>query len=225
MNACHEPISWLRLEHYHLGELPPQERALVQSHLQGCPCCATQLQEIEDDARTLPPLPVPLPELSNPWWRRWQLLVPAAAAPAFAVALALLVLLPPEQGDIPGSRVAYKGGELAIALVRERAGTIQQDPASYIDGDRIKVLISTPPGEHSWDLALFQSDEVFFPLQTGTLQGRNRAPVGAFRLTGPGDATICALVGAPPERALLQQQGPPALGEGAACLTLAQVAE
>ena len=56
------PVSWLRLERYHLGEIRGRERAVVAEHLAACPACAACLARIEqDDAVALPALPVALP--------------------------------------------------------------------------------------------------------------------------------------------------------------------
>ncbi|MBI5479756.1 MAG: zf-HC2 domain-containing protein, partial [Deltaproteobacteria bacterium] len=36
--ACIEqPVSWLALERFHLGELPEPQRAAVADHLRACP--------------------------------------------------------------------------------------------------------------------------------------------------------------------------------------------
>ncbi len=222
MNACHEPISWLRLEHYHIGELPPGEHSQVQTHLDSCPHCRAMLAEIEDDARTLPPLP--LPSTAQPWYRRLSVLIPSIATPVLVAALALVMVLPPTDSDqLPGSRVAYKGGELAVRLVRERAGAIAQDSTTYVDGDRFEVLISTPPGQHAWDLVVLQEGQAFFPLEGGEVQGGNTVSLGFFALAGPGDAAVCAMVDeGRVDRAELQARGAEALADGAACVTLKQ---
>jgi hypothetical protein len=225
MNACHEPISWLRLEHYHLGELPQEEHSHIQAHLHDCPHCRAMLADIEDDARTLPPLPLPdtARTPAEPWYRRYFTIL--TIGPVMAAALALLMLLPPAstQPELPGPRVQYKGGELAIALVRERAGVIQQDPDAYRDGDVFQVLITTPPGTHPWDLVVLQDGQAFFPLPAGTTPGGNRVPVGSFELTGPGDAAVCVMAGeGRVEHAILEAEGAEVLADGAVCVTLGQ---
>jgi hypothetical protein len=222
MNACHEPLSWLRLEHYHLGELPQEEHSSVQAHLDGCPHCRAMLAEIEDDARTLPPLPLPDPTPTQPWYRRLSILLPSVAGPVLVAALALVILLPPtDDTQLPGHRVTIKGGELLIALVRERAGVTQDNPSAYRDGDRFQVQLSTPPGDHRFDLVVLQDGQAFFPLEPGALPGGNRQVVGAFELSGPGDAAVCAMVDeGRVSRAQLEAQGAEALEESAACVTL-----
>ena len=57
-----EPVSWLRLERYHLGELDGAERAQIEAHLAGCAACTEALASLaQDDAVALPPLPVARP--------------------------------------------------------------------------------------------------------------------------------------------------------------------
>ncbi|MFH1469302.1 MAG: zf-HC2 domain-containing protein [Pseudomonadota bacterium] len=218
MTPCHEPISWLRLEHFHLGELPAEQHRLVAAHIAACPACRAQLAEIEDDSRTLPPLPLPAAPAPAPWWRRWSLLAPATL-PLMVAALALILLIPPATPELPGPRVAFKGGELALALVRARGE--QAAPSTYLDGDRFQVLLTLPPGGLAWDLVVLQAGEAFFPLEAGVCAGGNRVPVGAFTLTGPGDAVVCAVAGeGRPSRDALQAQGAAVLGEGAVCVGL-----
>jgi hypothetical protein len=214
MNPCHEPISWLRLEHFHLGEAPPEEHRLVTEHLATCPACRARLTEIEDDTRTLPPLPLPERAPAVSWWRWFAL-----GAPVLAAAVALVLLIPPAARDLPGPRVTYKGGELALDLVRERGQ--QASPTTFVDGDRFQVLLTLPPGGMAWDLVVLQEGEAFFPLEGGISPGGNRVPVGAFTLTGPGDALVCAVAGEEqPSRKTMRAEGAEALGEGAVCVRL-----
>jgi hypothetical protein len=222
MNACHEPISWLRLEHFHLGELPQEEHSLIRTHLDACPHCRAMLAEIEDDARTLPPLPETASSPTLPWYRRAFTIY--TLGPVMAAAIALVMLLPTTTDpQLPGARVAWKGGELAIALVRERAGVVKQDPRAYRDGDRFQVLLSTPPGEHPWDLVVLQDGEAFFPLAAGTSAGGNRVPIGSFELTGPGEVAVCVMVAEGRiDHANLEARGAKALADDAACVTLEQ---
>ncbi|MGH7293845.1 MAG: zf-HC2 domain-containing protein, partial [Polyangiaceae bacterium] len=66
-----EPISWLRLERYHLGELRGAERQAIADHLAACEACAACLARIEqDDAVALPVLP-PLPAPRRGVLLRW----------------------------------------------------------------------------------------------------------------------------------------------------------
>ncbi len=226
MNACHEPVSWLRLEHYHLGELPPGEHSTIQAHLDGCAHCRAMLAEIEDDARTLPPLPLPDATPAQPWYRRLSILIPSVAGPVLVAALALILVLPPATTDpeLPGRRITTaKGDVVAIDLVRERDGVTRQSPDAYQDGDRIQVQLTTTPATHSWDLVVLQDGQAFFPLEPGTTPGGNRQVVGTFAITGPGDAAVCVMVDeGRVERAILEARGAESLADGAACVTLEQ---
>jgi anti-sigma factor RsiW len=51
------PVSWLKLEQYHLGELSTTAAAAVERHLRSCEACRTCHARIAED-RSLPPLPV-----------------------------------------------------------------------------------------------------------------------------------------------------------------------
>ena len=99
-------------------------------------------------------------------------------------------------GELPPSKIAYKGGELTISLVRDRDGAIKHNPEVFISGDHFKVLVTCPPGEELyWDLVVIQNDEHYFPLgPAAVLNCGNRVGLpGAFTLSGPGDAIVCLL--------------------------------
>jgi hypothetical protein len=53
-----EPVSWLRLEQYVLGELPDDDRPYVQRHIESCPVCGEALEFLRkrDGAAPLPAL-------------------------------------------------------------------------------------------------------------------------------------------------------------------------
>ncbi|MBM4319692.1 MAG: hypothetical protein FJ125_06975 [Deltaproteobacteria bacterium] len=122
--------------------------------------------------------------------------------------------------------MAYKGGELALALQRERAGAVVNDPARYLGGDRFRLLATCPPAEEElrWEVVVFQGGEAFFPLSGGQrLRCGNAVPLpGAFRLTGSGTATICLIAGADlPSRGSLARQGQTALpADATVCVAL-----
>jgi hypothetical protein len=223
-----EPVSWLDLELYALGELPdPAEERAVEQHLAGCEACQGCLETIQTDRRELPALPAvePAPEHereSRPWWRwlQWSL------APAMAVtaAVLLVVLLPVDPAlDLPARRVAIKGGDLALTLVRRRGDATTDAPGTFGPGDRFKVEVTCPPGQAlSWDVVVFQGGEAAFPFAApaGPLPCGNREPVaGAFGLTGDKPAHVCLVVGAGLTRARLSL-GPDRLPPSAACLSL-----
>lgn len=235
MTGCSgTPISWLALELYQLGELPADRRREVDAHLEGCEVCRGCLEQIRQDRAPLPALPLPAGERGERrrGWR-WAL---AGAGLAAAAAAVLLVLLPPTAippaEDLPPARIGFKGGELALALVRERAGTIQHAPKTFAPGDRFKAEVTCSPSEGGLaaELVVFQGHEVDFPLPTAApLRCGNREPLaGAFRLAGPAPAVVCMVVqegGRPPDRQALRRTGPRGLPEGrAVCVKLTAAA-
>ncbi len=205
-----EPVSWLRLERFALGELPAEERSLVRDHLERCPACQACLEVIRaEPAPVLRPLPSPTPAPA----RRGFVWLGAAAA---ALASALLVMLlwpaaPTERGALP-ARMTVKGGELAVVLVRERGGAVQRDPGVFAPGDRFKALLTCPPpGEPAVELVVIQGGEVFFPLPLQRLAcGNEVALPGAFSLDGDEEALVCLVVGDPLPRRSLARDALPA---------------
>jgi hypothetical protein len=135
---------------------------------------------------------------------------------------------PPRQGGVlpaPG-RVSFKGGELALSLVRERKGAILHDPTTFAPKDRFKVLVTCAPGERLlWDLMVIQGEERSFPLKPGgPLLCGNRQPLpGAFTITGRSPVVVCVVVGDRPlDRSRLSRVAglPP---EGVVCASLGPV--
>jgi hypothetical protein len=219
-----EPISWLQLERFALGELEPAGAARVQEHLQACPLCARCLAEIRgSESALLPALPAGRrangPVVAS--HRRWRWLVLAGAS---ALAAASWLLLP-----LPGRRAAThsKGVDMVLTLVRERQGTIQEDPPGFLPEDRFKALVTCPPGRAvAWALVLLQDGAPAVPVASGgALTCGNRVPLpGAFRLTGNAGTAVCflGLIGQrqPP---LIESHDPAALEQaGAACLRLSR---
>lgn len=199
------PVSWLRLEQFHLGELAAPLAAEVDQHLADCAHCQARLDEIRaGEALSLPPLrfPVSLPETAPPPaptgplpTHRWANLVPLVLAPALAVAAATLLTLQAPTEVPPASRY-WKGGELAIELVRERAGVVTEAPAGFAPGDRFQVRLTVPPPAQRFDVAVFQDGAVYRPMEGGNVEGGNRTMLlGAFVLDGGGQATVCVWVG------------------------------
>jgi len=204
--ALHEPLSWLTIERYQLGELEGARRSEVAAHLEQCPCCRGCLEQIAADARDLPPLPAAAPRPRRVWRSRPARLAlfsaVAAAAAVVLVALLLPRVSPPPDRVPPRHLAGFKGGELALALVRERQGAIQHDPERFAPGDRFKVLVTAPPVDPPLHgrVVVFQAGGAFFPLQPVELSGGNREPLpGAFSLSGPGPALVCLAVGDRPE--------------------------
>lgn len=236
------PISWLLLERYALGELDAATCARVAERLEADADSRGCLARIEADQRTLRPLPAELlaalsqhtpvqaaeaatakakaerPTFATRW--RWLF----AVGPALAAALLLLVLWPRETSHITPphrqtwpARVAIKGGDLALALVRERAGVTTRDPTSFRDGDRFKALVTAPLGSQlGAELVVLQGGERYLPLpRVGQLQGRNLEVLdGAFALDGAGPVDVCLLAASklPPRSALTQLKSREALG-------------
>src|SRR5207248_364497 len=122
-----------------------------------------------------------------------------------AAAVALVVVRPPPRA---GDRVAIKGiGEVALELVRERAGAISYDARRYAPGDRWKVVISCPPAAASpmAPMAPMMAIEVSVadgltadhPLAATRIACGNRVVVpGAFTVTGDRANRVCARISA-----------------------------
>ena len=230
-----EPVSWLDLELYVLGELPGDGEQEVESHLELCEVCRDCLELIRADRSVLPQLPR-LPELvhdqprdgdsghdhQGAWWRwlRW-----AVAPAAVAAAAVLLALLLPDDPTVtlPPRRVAIKGGQLALTLVRRRGEATSSQPRTFAPGDRFKVEVTCPVGQAlGWDVVLFQGTEAAFPFTpSGPLSCGNREPLAsAFTITGATRADVCLVVGARPLDRHVLARGPQSLPPSTVCLSL-----
>lgn len=193
-----EPVSWLRLERYHLGEAAGADRDAIAAHVAVCPACAACLASIEQgDQEALPPLAV---SKAPPRGVLRRLPVRAAAAVGALAAAAVLVLVlrgGGQPGDAhprtgPGNRV--KGGSIAFSLVRDDGERIAGTDGVYRDGDRFKAVVTCPPGSGvSFDVAVFDTGDPAFPLEPARdLACGNDVPLpGAFRLTGNAVETVC----------------------------------
>ena len=199
------PVSWLRLERYALGELPPAERSEIADHLATCGRCRTRAELIADDSsREFPPLPaLPTSPKAPVRSRRpgWFALLTLASA---AVAVLLVVRRPADEPRLAGRRIAVKGGEVTVELVRESGGSIGWEPTSFAPSDRFKLLLTcAPPLRVYADIVVLQGDRPDFPGAASLISCANRVPlVPAFRITGPDDATVCVAIdpAAPPPR-------------------------
>ena len=215
MTACTgEPISWLRLERFALGD-PDHADPAIASHVAACPACRQCLAQIRDDVVALPPLAVPAAPLRPA--RRWRWLAPAFAACA-AAAVVIAVLRRPPQGDDltgrPSATVAIKGaGEITLELVRERGGAVRFDAETFAPGDRWKVMLTCPPSASgaalSIDVSVADGLTTDHPLAPAQLPCGNRVVVpGAFTITGTRANRVCARIAGPDAE------------PGTACLTL-----
>jgi hypothetical protein len=193
-----EPISWLRLERFHLGEVQGTERDAIAKHLAACPACAACLARIEDDdSRALPPLAV-----SRPARRSVLSLFPVRAAAAIGAlaaggALVLGLRGNGHRGELEQARNGanrVKGDAIAFTLVREDDERIAGTAGVYRDGDRFKAVVTCPPGANvAFDVVVYDPGGASFPLEPARdLACGNEVPLpGAFRLTGDADETVC----------------------------------
>jgi hypothetical protein len=202
-----EPVSWLRLEQYRLGELSAEQRGEVERALLadaatrecfeiaqqpielrpwvGSPVLLNPRPEVPG-VRALPRL---LPALRASRW-------PALGALAAAAAVLLYVATRPTEIDEnwPAAHVRVKGGEIAIELIRDRQGAIAIAPESYAAGDRFKVRLTCPPASPSrYTVMVLQDDQVFFPVPPAeAVACANNVPLpGAFSLSGGTPASVC----------------------------------
>jgi hypothetical protein len=199
VTACTgEPVSWLRLERFALGAPDPA----IASHLVGCPACTRCLDQIRADVVALPPLVVPA-SAPRPLRRRW--LAPAVTAAAAALVLLVVVVRsrPAPPDALARTTIGVKGiGEVTLELVRERAGAIRFDAASYAPGDRWKVVVSCPPSASAWiDVSVddgVTTDHPLGLLPTQVACGNRVVVPGAFTITGARPNRVCARVAAAP---------------------------
>ena len=199
-----EPLSWLRLERHALGELPEPERAAVDVHLRDCAACRACADRLREP-RSLPVLA--MDSIARARAARRQRRRSAFAATALstvAAAAALVVVLEgtpthgPRPGAFPPARVQVKGGELAITLVRDRAGVTTRHASTFAAGDRFKVLVTCPPPGAPWiEVMVRQENESSFPLGPAreVICANEVALDGAFALTGPAPAVVCVKLG------------------------------
>ena len=226
------PVSWLRLERYALGELEAEEhaeeRADIATHLATCARCRSCADQLAGDAhRALPPLPATAARAvppARPWFWRWRFGLTLATG--LAVGVGVWILRPGQPAMMNGARVvAVKGGDVAVELVRERAGSIAWEATSFASGDRFKLLVTcAPPQKVHADIVVIQGDGPAFVGEPAQLACGNRVPVPpAFRITGPGAARVCVLLDAdgPPPRTLLPDGTPPTSGAHA-CVSLSR---
>jgi anti-sigma factor RsiW len=214
-----EPLSWMRLERYHLGEVDGAERSVVEAHLSECAACRECLSRIEtEDRLALPPL-----EISSPTRSRLRSILAArftvaastlaaAAAITFAVGRAWLT----RDGTGPAlgrGDTRVKGGGITFFLVRDDGERILEDGGIFRAGDRFKAVVTCPPSLRAhFDVAVLDGDGVSFPNPPAdAIACGNDVPLpGAFRVSGTSEATVCIAWdedGAPDRSALARGPG------------------
>jgi len=222
-----EPVSWLRLERFHLGEIQGAERAQIEEHLVACAACAACLASIvADEAHALPPLALPKRV------RRGTLsFLPVRAAAALGgLAAAAAVILSLRTGDHPGAsrrsgvESRTKGDAIAFSLVRQDDERVPGPEGIYRDGDRFKAIVTCPPGANlAFDVVVYDPGGASFPLGAApAFACGNDVPLaGAFRLTGATDETVCLVWSeeAPVDRAAIAS-GPSAVADRSLCKRL-----
>lgn len=180
---AHEPVSWLMLERYALGELDERERGDVERALAASSEDRARLDAILGDSTELPPLPV-LHErrLATRW----------ITGLGLAAALALALVRPfagvPDQRSVSDG---VKGEEIAVVLHSERTG---HAPSAFRDGERFKLLVTCPTWMKSrLTVLMFQGRERYQPLLPAQdLPCGNLVPwPGAFTLDGRDDVQVC----------------------------------
>ncbi|MGO9833352.1 MAG: zf-HC2 domain-containing protein [Polyangiaceae bacterium] len=191
-----QPVSWLRLELYQLGEVDGAERASIASHLASCPACAECLASVEsDEASALPPLPAAREVRARGLGARARLGAYGASVLALAAAAMLGVGARWRQGSLAdsGGAAGVKGDAVAFSLVRDDDQRIDDATGVFRDGDRFKAVVTCPPsmGE-TFDLVVYDASGASFPLTRARVACGNGVPLpGAFRLSGSAEETVC----------------------------------
>jgi len=210
MTCIGEPISWPRLERFAVDAADPA----IAAHLAACTACRQCLAQIRDDVVELPPLVLGVVRRDGPAARehadelaprrpdrarrRW--LAPVFASAAAALVLIVIIRRPAPERDGFAAPVGIKGlGDVTLALVRERAGTIQLDARRYAPGDRWKVMLSCPPHATTVAIDVSVADGVTtdHPLAATQVACGNRVVLpGAFTVTGTRANRVCATIAA-----------------------------
>jgi hypothetical protein len=186
-----EPVSWLRLERLAAGA----SDAAASSHIAACPACGRCLAEL-GVAIALPALPVIAPRRRARW--------PALAMAVAAAAVAIVVLVPRREARtarVEAVATVKGAGEVVLGLVRERAGVVRDDVATFAPGDRWKVVVTCAPEAPSLWIVVGVRDgaTVDYPLAPARIGCGNRVVVpGAFVVTGARANQICVRITAGP---------------------------
>lgn len=228
MRRCtSEPVSWLRLERYELGELPASEARAIELHLTECAVCRDCFVHISAGAGPSiklgpdlePPQRVsPPPSAAKSRSRLAGWLGGGALASA---ALAAWLMLS-QRTLAPHTTSGVKGGELALELVRVDSAGRTLEPTHFAPDDRWKALVTCAPGsEARVALVVFQDGETSLPLEPESLAScGNRRPLsGAFRLSG-GPADVCVVLAKASSQQLMAAANPDALPGKHVCVKL-----
>ncbi len=224
MTQQRHPISWLKLEQYHLGELSPTAAAAITRHLRSCEACRMCHSRIEED-RPLPPLPeIPRGGCLSTWMRIPNMRATTAVVVASVLVLTGYLLMPTTDPEAVHERVGTKGGGIAITLVRNRNGHVTENPARFREGDVFSLRLSLPgPPEAQVDVVVIQENTIYFPTDAPLRIGpRNRVHLTrAFRITGRAPVTACVFPADDPSiRQRLLEGSREALPEQALCRTI-----
>lgn len=228
MKRCtSEPVSWLRLERYELGELPASETRAIELHLAECAVCrdcflhisagaAPALElgpDLEPPQRVAPPPSAAKSRGRLAGWLRGGALASAALAAWLMLSQRTLA---------PHTAPGVKGGELALELVRVDGAGQTLEPTHFAPDDRWKALVTCAPGsEAPAALVVFQDGETSLPLEPEPLAscGNRRALSGAFRLRG-GPAEVCVVLSNASSQQLMAAASQASLPSAHACVTL-----
>ncbi|HEY4778011.1 MAG TPA: zf-HC2 domain-containing protein [Solirubrobacterales bacterium] len=164
----------LLLGAYALGDLPEEERAGLEAHLEGCPECRAEAESLDSVARLLPladldrfshPAPQPSPDLGRQIAatignerragrrrRRWRAGLALSGAVAAAAAVLAIVVLPGGGGGQPEQHVKFgslPGGIQIYATLEPHAyGTeIHMYVKGVRSGTLCRVYLRGPRGE------------------------------------------------------------------------------
>jgi hypothetical protein len=202
MNRCiGEPISWLRLERYGLGEVAAAEQARIAEHLASCAACRACLEHMEQNAPVLRlPLPAAKPRArrTQPAWSR----VGAWAAVGAAALAALVLLARKPELSAPGSiSGGSKGGELTLELIRSNATGKQLEANRFAAGERWKAQLACPARQSGYaQLVIYQGAAHYQPLDALHVAqcGNHITLPGAFTLSGELAVRICVVLSSEP---------------------------
>ncbi len=234
-----EPVSWLRLERFHLGEVAEPERKRIAEHVAACAACAACAARIEADEALDPSpfevgaaaAPPPVRGARSRPPRRLRLLVSTGAMAAAAAAILVIGRTWRDPGGATvdrGETARPKGDGTAFVLVRDDGQRLVDAQGVFRSGDRFKALVTCPPSiRGTFDLVVLDGRGTSFPLAPAlAFPCGNEVPLpGAFRLTASsGDReTVCVVWGDEVDREALSRSG--VAGHPAMCKELKPAGE